>query len=212
MITVLIKDDGEPKVVQLTYENLWRELKDIPDAQLIVTDNWVNALASVKTKFVSFVEADCLVNSGYFKSMTNFLRKKALYGRVGFLASAVGVNTWGNKVYGYSVGNQYTDGVQPVREKKSKQLYPVQIGYLPGAVLRVDMFKDVLNEFKPNQHWEDDLVYLSAKTSFGFWNKDLMVYVNPNSTYVTTEDYVSNIGDFDPEPGKLIEKFNRELI
>lgn len=63
MITVIIRHEGEDNVIKLTYENLWRELKDITGASLRVSPTWFGALEEVKTKFVCFVESDCLVLS-----------------------------------------------------------------------------------------------------------------------------------------------------
>ena len=40
VITCILKNDGEDNVVQLTYENLWKELKDIPGSELIVSESW----------------------------------------------------------------------------------------------------------------------------------------------------------------------------
>jgi hypothetical protein len=49
MITVVIKNDGEPKVIQLTYQNLWKELKDIPGAELKINADWFEELPKPRT-------------------------------------------------------------------------------------------------------------------------------------------------------------------
>lgn len=212
MITVVIRDDGEPNVIALTYENLWKELKDIPGAEIEIASDWMPMVKKTKNKFISFVEPDCLVNSGYFKSLTGFMNKKALYGRVGMFSSAIGVNNWANRFFGYQLGGTYTSGVLPVKEKKSNKPYPVQMGFVPGAVFRTDALKHVVGKIKYHDSWQENLVYLSNKISFGFWQQDIMVYINPNSTYVTTEDYANDIGKFDPKPEGLQGKFAREVI
>ena len=206
MITVIIRDSGEPQVLKLTYENLWRELKDIANARLEV-GSW----GTSDNPYICWVEPDCLVNSGYFSSMVGLLKKPANR-KISVLSSSVGINTWANRIYGYRLGETYADGVIPTREKKGTYLYPVQIAYIPGAVMRVNLLRPVLDELKPGNGWENDLVHLSTRLSLAFWNQKKRVYINPNTTYVTTEDYVNDIGKFDPKPGNAPDVFSREGI
>lgn len=213
MLTVAIKDNKEPNVIKLTYENIWRELKNIPEVNLVVVDNWIDA-ADTKDTYVCFLEPDCLVNSGYFASQLGLFKKNPMFRKLSMLSSAAAVNQWHNKFYGYTLGNNYTDGVTPIRDKKSKVVYPVQIGYVPGAVIRTKMLRDALASLGANPTWEDDLVYFSTQLSLAFWRQGdgNPVHINPNTTYVTTEEYVNDIGKFDAEPGDLINMFKRESI
>src|SRR3990167_4272253 len=150
MVTVVIKNNNENNVIQLTWENLWKELKDIPAAELIVEDDWLDSLKKVKTPYVCFVESDCLVSPGYFSSQIDLFEKDSKSGsrRLAMLSSAVAVNNWDNKFYGYELGGAYTQGVIPVTQPKSKQMYPVQIGYMPGAIIRVTMLKKIFKTIK----------------------------------------------------------------
>ena len=216
MITVVIANNQEENVVKLTYENLWKELKDIPGAELFVADHWLDYSLSSnsKNKYVCFVEADCLVNSGYFSSQLGLFKKNTMFRKLAMLSSGVGVNDWANKFYGYTVGDNYSDGVIPIKTNKSKSLYPVQIGYVPGAIIRKSMLIAALADLKPNNSWEKDLVFLSTQLSLTFWRQGdgNPVYINPNTTYVTTEDYVNDIGKFDSGAGDLVNMFARESI
>lgn len=213
MLTVAIKDSGEPNVIKLTYENTWRELKDIPDANLVVVKHWIDAMGT-KDRYICFLEPDCLVNSGYFASQLGLFKKNPMFRKLSMLSSAVAVNDWSNKFYGYSLGNNYTDGVLPVREKKSKAVYPVQIGYIPGAIIRTNMLRTAMQDLKVNNSWEDDLVFLSTQLSLAFWRQGdgNPVHINPNTTYVTTETYVNDVAQFDPEAKDLIGLFAKESI
>lgn len=223
MLSVIIKDDGEANVVALTYQNLWRELKDIPDAELIVSTDWFSEMPKIKNKYVCFVEADCLVNSGYFASMIGLLKKSRMLRKLAMLSSSTGVNNWANKFYGYSVKKEWT-GVEPVeiklpfvqpnKEMKSRGVYPVQIGYVPGAIIRVSSLRDLLSKGDIVDQFDHDLVYLSTRISLGFWRQGdgNRVHLNPNSTYVTTEDYVNDLGKFDPEAKDVMDMFHRESI
>lgn len=213
MITVIIKDNGEENVVRLTYENLWRELKDIPGAELYALKNWFD-MPQINNKYVCFVEADCLVNSGYFSSQLGLIKKNPYLRKLAMFSASTGVNNWANKFYGYNVGNNYSDGIIPNRTKKSTQPYPIQIAYVPGAVIRYSMLVPLLDKLKANNSWENDLVFLSTQLSLGFWRQGdgNRVYINPNATYVTTEEYVNAIGKFENEAADLYTMFSRESI
>lgn len=211
MLTVKIKECSEPTVTQLTYENLFKELKDIPDSQLMV-GSW--DLTGVKNRYVCFVESDCLVSSGYFSSQMGLFRKDPMFRKIAVMGSSTGINNWANKIYGYRLGNTYSDGVIPITDKKSTSPYPVQVAFLPGAIIRVSMLEKAVLELEPKNSWENDLVYYSTMFSLAFWRQGdgNRVHLNPNATYVTTEDYVNDIGKFDPDGGDLIKYFKDQSI
>jgi hypothetical protein len=214
MLTVIIKDSGEPSVIALTYQNLFKELKDISGSELLVADDWFGPLPRVRNTYVCFVEADCLVNSGYFESQLGLFRKNPMFRKIAMMSSATGVNDWANKFFGYRLGNNYSEGVIPEKTKRSSAVYPIQIGYVPGSVIRVATLKHLLGDLKPSNSWQDDLVYFSTQISLGFWNQGdgNRVHLNPNSTYVTTEEYVNDIGQFETEAKDLVLKFAKESI
>lgn len=214
MISVIIKNNGEQKVIQLTYENLFKELKDVSNSELLVADDWLDPLPQIDNAYVCFVEADCLVNSGYFSSMIGLFKKNKYFRKLAMLSSGVGVNNWSNKFYGYRLGNNYTDGVIPITDKKSTAVYPLQIGYVPGSIIRKTMLIAALNDLNINNTKSIDLVQLSAKLSLQFWKQGdgNRVHINPNTTYVTTESYVNDIGMFGIDAGNVLSLFKKEVI
>lgn len=215
MLTVAIRDNGESNVIKLTYENLHKELKDIPGADLIVVDHWLDAIPRAKkNNYICFVEADCLVNSGYFTSQVGLFKKNPYFRKLAMLTSAIGVNDWSNRFYGYSLGNNYSDGVIPNKDKKSSGVYPVQIGYVPGALIRVSMLTRVCSDLKLSNGVEQNLIHLSTVLSLAFWSQGdgNRVHINPNTTYVSTEDYINNIGKPIEQAKELKDKFLRESI
>jgi hypothetical protein len=209
MISVIILDAHEPQVIQLTYENLYQELKDIPGFQLLVQDNWFD-LSVVKNKFVCFVEPDCLVSHEYFEQQLQEFKDNPFFRKLAMLSPAVGVNFWENRIYGYSLGSRFIDGIIPVTKKKSRVLYPVQIGYVPGALIRTSTLKLIIDGIEP----VTDLVKLSTYISLAFWRcgDGNRVYVNPNVTYVTTDSSVNDIGKFKVDAKDLVGKFKKESI
>lgn len=212
MLTLIIKDNGEPSVVKYTYEQMFKEVKDIPDVEILVQPTW--DVSKVKNLYVCLLEADCLVNSGYFTSMLGLFQKNKMFRKLAMLSSSVAVNQWHNKFYGYSIEDEYADGVVPIRDKKSRAVYPVQIGYIPGAIIRTKMLQEAIKEDGYSDSWEDDLVFLSVQLSLCFWRQGdgNPVHINPNTTYVTTEDYVNDIGRFPVDAGHLVEMFSKESI
>jgi len=203
MITVVIKNNGEENVIKLTYSNLWREIKDIPGAELIVENDWMDAVFKVKNDYICFVEADCLVTSGYFISQLGLMKKNKHFRKMAVMSSSTAVSRWDNKIYGYNVGNKHMDGVMPNKSKVSSQPYPVEIAYIPGSIIRMSMLGRLITDMELAKGWQDDLVYFSTMLSIGFWSQGVgngignMVYINPNASYCTTEDYVNDIAKID---------------
>lgn len=215
MVSVVIIDNGEPNVIRLTFENLYGELKDIYGSELLIRDRWFD-LEGVKNKFVCFVEADCLVSKGYFKTLLGDFMRKGSSRTEAVISSATAVNYWDNLIYGYatSFDNQ---GVYPNRESKSTNSFAVQIAYIPGAIIRVGMLKPCLKDM----FIYDNLVRMSAELSMSLWERAVIskgkggfkVYLNPKVTYLTTENYVNDIGKFDvPVHGDVVNIFSRESI
>lgn len=221
MITVIIKDDGEPNVIKLTYENLYRELKDIPEAKLIVAKNWLEALPTVKTQYACFVEADCLVSSGYFASQLGLIQKNSHLRKLAVFGSSIGVNTFANRFFGFEtsgIWSEEVDGIAtknkyvvPVRVKKSSVPYPIQIAYIPGAILRTSMVVPQLAGMVFDEPIKD-LVRFSSEISLAFWGGEGRVNINPNATYITTEKYVNDLSVTDRASDDLISMFRRESI
>lgn len=214
MLSVIILDGGEPNVTQLTFENLYKELKDINGSELLIKKDWFD-LKGIKNRYVCFVEPDCLVSEGYFKKMLEGLNTKGYARQIGMMSSATSIKYWDNKIYGYQTGFDIR-GVNPSRRQKSISPFTVQIVYLPGTIIRLSMLETCLKDFRKPAN----LVNLSAQISLAFWNRSASVrgqgyrlYLNPKTTYLTTEDYVNDIGKFDVRlDSKTLALFQKELI
>lgn len=218
MLTVVIKRTEEPKVIQLTQENIMRELGAINGSEMLLEDTWAQGLRKVRTPFVCLVEADCTLSANYISSNFGLMHKTVLtkkgrgggYTKLAMLASCLGVNSFANRIYNYSLqdyeeewDNEDTidfsvtyQQALPYRKKDSTTPYPVQIGFVPGAVIRMASIKDVIDTLP----WDDDdLVELSTVVSFHLWNTGRRVNVNPNTTYVSTNNWLEEPKRFDPK-------------
>lgn len=216
MISVAILDNGEPNVIQLTFENLYEEIKDIYGAELLVKDAWFD-LSDIKNRYVCFVEPDCLVEKGYFKSQMEKFKEKGYSRNMGIMAASTAVCYWDNKIYGYSVGKTI-QGILPVLKPSSRIPHTVEIAYIPGAIIRVSMLKTILEEMKAINY--ENMVKLSVDLSMAFWRKSAAsdgkgyrVYMNPRTSYLTTEDYVNGISNHDANMStEILNLFAKESI
>lgn len=215
MVSVVILNNGESNVIQLTFENLYRELKDIYGSELLIKDNWFD-LEGIKNRYVCFVEADCLVEPGYFSSQLEKFIEKGYSRNMAIMSSATSVNYWNNKIYGYHI-NSDGAGIVPNRKPKSRVPFTVEVAYIPGSIIRVSTLKLILDDFN---HQTSDLVYLSSELCMALWEKSAesqgkgyRVYLNPRTSYLTTEGYVNDLGKFNAEASNdVISLFSKESI
>src|ERR1035437_8729364 len=152
MITVVIRRNAEPTVIQLTQEDMMRQLSAINGAEMLLEDSWTEGLRKVRTPYVCLVEADCTLSPGYLASNVGLMKKTdGLFGKGGgtkklsMISSCLGVKTFNNRIYNYryqqieKVGEGSIDGkkwslkrwaIQPHREKRDMKLYNVQVGFV----------------------------------------------------------------------------------
>jgi hypothetical protein len=208
MITVIIKRNDEPTVIQMTQENIIRDLKMVNGSEMLLTDTWAQGLNQVRTPYVCLVEADCVLSSNYFSSNFGLMHKsdhkvpgqRGGYNKLAMISSCVGYKAFDNRIYNYRLKNIKQDGeglidgknwslkswhIKADREKRSSNLYSAQVGFVPGAVIRVSS----LNGTAGKINWDDrDLVRLSTEFSFHLWSTGRRIQINPNTTYVSNDD------------------------
>lgn len=214
MLTVVIDDSGEQRVTDFTYELLWRELKDIPKSELICLKDWEGYKGYGKNDYISFVEADCLVSSGYFTSQMGLFKKNEHSRSLAMLSSCTSVVNWANRFYSYKVDTNHRNIVTPTRNKASSSVYFVQVGYVPGSIIRMTALDRVLKKTDSIKELKGNLTRMSAELSLAFWREgeSLRVGINPNATYLTTESYVNDLGDFNLNIDDLRKRFESEII
>lgn len=193
MLSVILPRWDEPTVIELTKDNLKKELVSLPDSQLIIANSWAQGIQNATCDFICLVEPDCLVSSGYFVSNYNLFKKNKQFRKLAMMSSSIGLNNWGNRIYGYHLEQVTYEGeslstteweVQPMREKKSTSVFPIQISFLPGAIIRKSVMEAIIKEFGSFDN--KDLVKLSTEISFFLWGTGRRININPNTTYVST--------------------------
>lgn len=205
MLTVIIKRSEEPKVVQLTQENIMRELRSVIGAEMLLEDTWKDGLRKTRTPFAMLVEPECVLSANYVSSNLGLMRKNENvsgkgggYTKLAMIASCLGIERFDNRIYSYRVGDVIMskpskDGistgtrmVSPITKKPSQGLYHAQIGFVPGAVMRYASIKDC------DVDWDmTDLVALSTKVSLHLWGTGRRIEVNPNTTYVSGAKFLN---------------------
>lgn len=234
MISVVIKRTDEPKVIQMTQADLVRQLGAINGAEIILEDSWIEGLKRVRTPYVSLVEPDCVFSSSYYSSNVGLIKKaheKVANGRasqlggggnqkLAMITSCLGVRDFGNRIYNYELDKKKDINVNgitgkswhivPTRTKLNMKLYHVQVGFVPGAIIRMSAIKDIIED----ELWEgDDLVKLSTALSFYFWDTGRRVKLNPNTTYVSSDKNLEKPPLFETKvPDKVANIFHQEGI
>lgn len=226
MLTIVIKRNDEPTVIHLTQHTIMKELTMIADAEMILADSWTEGLKKVRTPYVCLVEADCTLSSSYLTSNYGLMKKKS-YGpgtlggganRTAMLASCLGIKKFDNRIYNYRVeltkssdwSKMKSYQVRPYREKNNMKCYPVQIGFLPGAILRYSSIKQSIDKIKWDQ---PNLVKLSADLSFWLWDTNRRVELNPNTTYVSNQEYLEDPPQYHVVvPDKVKNIFHQEAL
>ena len=224
----MIKRSDEPTVIHLTQENIMRELKTIAGAEMLLTDTWREGLRQVRTPFVCLVEADHVLSANYLMSNYNLMKKSTPdpggpgsgkragaggYTKLAMISSCVGVRSFDNRIYNYHLEQVEFDPlkiwtIQPNRNKLDMKLYHVQVGFVPGAIIRMNAIKDLIDTFD----WDHkSLVEMSTALSFHFWNTGRRIQVNPNTTYASNALYLEQPNKFDPQiPDNVAATFTRE--
>lgn len=236
MISVIIRRTDEPKVIQMTQSDLVKQLGAINGAEIILTDTWTEGLKKVRTPYVSLVEPDCVFSANYYasnvglmtKALSNKLGGKGAgrgaggggYTKLAMIASCLGIRDFGNRIYNYELQKMRdidVNGVAgkgwhvtPRRDKLNMKLYHVQVGFVPGAVIRMSAIKDIIED----ELWDGkDLVKLSAALSFYLWDTGRRLQLNPNTTYVSSDMSLEKPPLFETKvPDKVANIFNQEGI
>lgn len=234
MISIVIKRTDEPKVIQMTQADLVRQLSDIRGAEIILEDTWTEGLKKVRTPYVSLVEPDCVFSAHYYSSNMGLITKAhekvaatssqpmggGGYQKLAMISSCLGVKDFGNRIYSYEL-DKVKDGdvngielkgwhILPTRKKLNMKLYHVQVGFVPGAIIRMSAIKDIIED----ELWNgEDLVKLSTALSFYFWDTGRRIQLNPNTTYVSSDKNLENPPLFEIKvPTKVSSIFHQEGI
>lgn len=234
MLTVIIRRNAEPTVIQMTQENVMKELKMINGSEMLLEDSWLQGLKKVRTPYVCLVEADCELSASFLQSNVGLLKKTTQsakgggYNKLAMISSSLGLNTFSNRIFGYRLGGRTYSGEGQIdgqdwslkrgeiiaeRNKHSSTPYHTQVGFLPGAILRYASIAGIHGVIDTIDWDNKNLVKTSTELSFHFWNTNRRVKLNPNTVYVSTCEDLESPKYFKYEvPYKLAGIFRSESI
>ena len=189
----------------LTEEWCLAELKGI-DSEIIVAPTWKDGYSRVNGEFVSFIDHDCVLSPGYFKKLLSVFKDNPTYRKLAMVTPVLGVNSWDIKVFGYILS---PTSIFPSRIRSSSDVYLIQIGYIPGAIIR----RSALETASPI---DGDHIIDSVNQSIRLWNKGQRIAIDPSVTYVSTNaelDLPFNVDRaVDAELEATIAMWKREMI
>lgn len=204
MVTVIVKRTDVPNVIQLTQELIMKELSQLNGSEMLLEDSWSDGLKKVRTPYVCLVEPDCTPSEGFIVSSLRKIHPNIKgklgrgaggggYTKLAMLTPSLGIKVFTNIIYGYEL--QVNDGqvkVVPSRLRKSTVPFHVQIGFVPGALLRYSSVKEVLDKFD----WDGNPVQLSTELSLHLWDTNRRIQLNPVVEYVSTSSGLDKIKPF----------------
>lgn len=227
MLTIVIKRDKDPNVNLLTELQMTKYLWQIAEGgEVLLEDTWQQGLKKVNTPYVCLVDADCVLSGNYVSSNYSLMKKTegkmgqgGGYNKLAMLSSPVGIKEFANRIFNYRLEKTSstkeidleikTWNIQPNRDKRGMKLYSVQVGFVPGAVIRMSALDSKMID---NPFWDNvNAIKLSTVLSLHFWDTGRRIAINPNTTYVSTRDYLENPPLFDVDiTDKVANLFVRE--
>lgn len=226
MLTAIIKRNDNSDDAQMVLKSIMGEMWAIKDSDIFIENRWIDGIKKVKTPFMMLLEADCVLSGSYISSNLGLMIKdnhNETKGTGGYLkrammASCVGYQDFANRIYNYELHKveEGSDikirywGVSLSRDKRSSTPYAAQVGFVPGAIIRCSSLNGLASKF----NWDDpNIIRMSTKLSFHFWDTNRRVQINPNTTYVSNSTQVIEPTQFKFERyDKAFNLFERERI
>ena len=185
-------------------------LNGIKEFHIIKAKNLKDGLSKTKSEFVIYLGDGIISTNCLTESLDLFHKSSSQFRKLAMVASAVASPKLVRKTFGYLLDEK---GVKPVYKRHSSMPYSIQIGYLPGAILRTSALDAIIPQLKG-----DDLED-SYRVSVDFWLTGRMCYINPKATYVAMNFSSNNRINFIEDPwqdnymmDELKRSWKREMV
>lgn len=177
------------------------------DHEIVSASTWKEGLKLAKGEYVCLIEPEARVSDNFFHDLLDVFLEQPSFRKLAFVASSVSKPAWfdSKRIYGYNISET---GIAPIPVKSSISPYSIQIGYLPGAIIRKSVVQNL-------EDIERDPVMGSVRMSLNFWSNGLRCLIDPRAVYVTNSlvEQAILIEDQLPEDvEKLVQMFKREAI
>lgn len=149
-------------------------LKGLKGIHIIEASTFQSGLKQATHEYVCLIN-NGLVDSQHFKQNLTVFLDQPKFKKLAMVSTAIADSTLAHRYYGYSL---QAEGLTPVEKPSSSKPYALQIGYLPGAILRRSSVEHVA------QYLTGSLMQDSYQISIDFWLTGKRCYINPNITYI----------------------------
>lgn len=198
-----------PEADKKTHALCKAELRGL-DYEIISTTGWNDGIKHASGEFVSLIEPGADLTSGYFWDNLRIFTSQPSFRKLAMVSSAVSNLTWETTIYGYLLSTAGSKpSVMPSHIQSSSQPYAIQVGYIPGSIIR-----RIVAE---NMKLSDDMLFDSVRLSLSLWAAGSRCFLNPDTVYLDNSDRkiqfpVSYDGELPPEISNLMQMFRREMI
>jgi hypothetical protein len=128
-------------------------------------NSWRNA----SSEFITFVPPGHTISEGYFDELVSVFTDRPLFRKLSMVSPSIDIEGE-SPVFGWMVSQT---SILPSRIRSSTEPYAVQIGYLPGAVIK----KTALERLQPQFTNAD--VDNSINLSLDLWDSGLRCFIHP---------------------------------
>lgn len=161
-------------------------------------DSWRDA----QTEFISFVPTGQHFTEDYFSQLLSVFSDRPLFRKLSMVSPSVQIEGE-SPVFGWLLS---PTSIIPSRIKSSIEPYAVQIGYVPGAIIK----KTALERLQPVFKVAD--LHNSINLSLDLWDAGLRCYINPKVS-INGERHHGLAINYHPEVREEIQKiWKRELV
>lgn len=144
----------------------------------LIHDSWANGVAIAEGKFICFLEEGSDFRGGFFIRGLLDMLANPNFRKLAMVSPAVEDFAGRGVLYQLDLA-----GSRAWDEMRSINPYPVQVGYLPGAIIRSSSLKEM--DFKSILKNETQPADVSAEVCIALWESGQMVHVDPRMTYMT---------------------------
>lgn len=186
-----------------------QQLKGL-DYEIISTPGWNEGIKYASGEFVCLVESGSEISDGYFWDNLRIFTSQPSFRKLAMVSPEIAHKEWETTIFGYLLSTDGTKpSVLPSHVRSSSQPYAIQIGYIPGSIIRRVVAEHTI--------LGDDMLFDSIRLSLSLWAAGSRCFINPDTTYIDSSERkiqfpTSYDGELPKEIKDLVQMFRREMV